>query len=253
MQQADEFQELLLKIDAKERRSKWRLMTLNMLTVIGALALITYSSKSVISAQREVRELKDSVMVLRSERIQVTNELIGLRDSIQGWKQLIDRYDLDFKKFIAKEWADSVSLDRSLAGLERSRTSHTRLITLLKGEKVDVLATIRYYIKRSERDKVVESLRASGFRALWVNNESYRNERSNSIRYNPGVGRETVLAVAMAVMRAGIELRGISPYPEGVIKREQKKYSVEIAYDKNLEKAPALTINDVMNFTYRER
>jgi len=252
MASADDFQALLEKIDAKERRSKWRILLFTGVSIAFAIVLVTYSSGSVVKTRQQAAVLNDSLSQLEEKRVALESELTNIRDSLQGWTRIIEKYDLDFRKFMAQEWDGTVCLNKSTEGLELSKLSHEKLIELLKGEKVDVLATVRYYIKRSEKGLLESSLRSSGFRSLYIDNDSYRSPRTNSIRYSPGIGRETVLAVAMATMRAGIELKGIAPYSLGVITKNQKGSSIELAFDETIKDAPSLTFTQVINLEYRE-
>lgn len=248
------FSGLIDEVRKEERRSKRRALWVTVITVLLALGLITYTSTKVTQASTSMKAYRDSTVLLSQKIQEDSKSLKKLKDSLENLSILIERYDLDFKKFIDIKWVPSVSLDQTPEGLRLSESSHEALVHLLKVDTVNVRATVRYYIKRSEQDKVKNSLRGVGFRDLYIINDSYRLKKpTNSIQYSPGIGRENVLAVALALMRSGVHVKVISPYPERVITKHQKDYSIEISCDEAYLSARALSMEEVLSFEYRSK
>jgi hypothetical protein len=149
--------------------------------------------------------------------------------------------------------------------LEKSNASiETNLQTLMRRENIPVnegdvgggpvpqtsgatrayAPIIEYFAKDAEADSVTKALRDSGMDVLKLPGQ--RPGPTNSIWAGNSVTMDEVRPVALALLRAGVQLRSIRHFSDG---SGTKAHLIEIGSDRQMETAPVLTVEHLQNMT----
>jgi hypothetical protein len=111
---------------------------------------------------------------------------------------------------------------------------------------------IRYYYKTVDDEKIVLSLKALGYSFEQKQaNERMTSQKTNSIWFGSNVSIKDCKIVALALMRAGIEIKAIRGFKNNAINPSFKANIIEIGGDRMLEynRTPPLTVAQVDNAT----
>ena len=109
---------------------------------------------------------------------------------------------------------------------------------------------IRYYYKTVDDEKIVLSLKSLGYSFEQKQpNERMTSQKTNSIWFGSNVSIKDCKIVALALMRAGIEIKAIRGFKNNTINPSFKANIIEIGGDRNLENKTPLTVSQVENAT----
>jgi hypothetical protein len=101
---------------------------------------------------------------------------------------------------------------------------------------------IEYFAKDAEADSITKALRDSGMDVIKLPGQ--RPGPTNSIWAGNSVTMDEVRPVALALLRAGVQLRSIRHFSDG---SGTKARLIEIGSDRQMESAPALTVEHLQN------
>ena len=113
---------------------------------------------------------------------------------------------------------------------------------------------VYYYNKTIDEKKIVVGLEALGYQFRTASPNRYMaKKQTNALWFGSDVPLEDVKVVALALMRAGIQLKAIRPYRSSDSNPTYKSNRIEIGASVDVENRPALTVNDVITATDFQR
>jgi hypothetical protein len=232
----EELSKLLLDIDKKDIYTRKKMYLVSILPIALAIILMTYFFIKIMNYREQVIELQKEVTFLNYE--------IDSLNSI--YKHIEYNFSEDFG------WSEKDVLNKDSFRLSQSKEAHQRIINLLISHKIDVKSTIRYYTKRVDKGKIDDVLLKCGFRNIKVFTTYYRDKSpTNTISYSFDVPENNIKVIAYSLIRAGIEVKSIEPYPKSM---QRKKYkSIEISGNKNYINKKGFHVIDVDNFKKRTK
>ncbi len=229
-----------------ERQTRRRIFFFSFLLIFIAMLILYFTANKINELTKESNNLTSRVNYLNQAKDSLNKILINLRA---------------FSEFSTNWDSSDISLvDPNL--FRRAMAAHEQLILLAQSEKLNPDISIRYYLKYKDqyprynrikedfkRNRVQNSLRRVGYRAIDIKSDSYRNgPPTNVIYYSSNISKVDLKVIAFALLRAGIDLKGIEPYSKKIKRR--KPNSVEISGKKSLVDQKSLTVDDVINFTF---
>jgi hypothetical protein len=242
---------LLNKINVLEKRKRWRLLAATILPIALAAGLLYYFTTRILRAQKQVSGLQQTVVGLRRESDSMGLILKNLKSTAAAYNKNIDSVK-KFYEYLSYEYVkdfgwtkDDVINPKNPKLVEQSRVAYDSIIVLLKSQTVSIKTNVRYYTKKTDRGRVDIALLKCGLRALYIFNDSYLDSvKTNVIHYSVQVPEANVKLIAFALLRAGVGLKAILPYPKES-ELGGKANSIEISGDAGLEGRKAMTVKEV--------
>ena len=238
------------KINKKEIRNKKLIITVSILPIIAAVILLYYFSNKIWQAKEEITKLKEQVHLM-------DNLIASNNRKIDSLNNIYHFLEFNFTKDFGWRPNDLVSKDSEKIRI--SRIAHLKIINLLSEQKVNIKTIIRYYTKVSDQGTVENTLLKSGFRNINIFNTDYFFKTpTNMINYSPDADNETIKLIAFALLRCGLDLKAIEPYPQKYrkysindsisVKQIFKDHSIEISGNKEYLNKKNITLEDIENF-----
>lgn len=243
----------LLDVSIAEKKHRVRIIIIGMILIIFAFFLIyfTYNRVTKYSNEAEILRLKSEAL---SDTVKSLNEKV---DNLTATLTSLGA----FTEFSIK-WDSTDVSAKTQDQYNEAIKAHKELLRLANTEKLNPNHYIRYYVKYQDqypkywkikeqykRNRVQNTLRRAGYRSIDVNTGSYRNSiATNIISYSSDVSKLDLKVIALALLRAGIELKEINQLPKKVARR--KPNSIEIASDKSLINQRTLTVQEIIDAKY---
>jgi hypothetical protein len=241
---------LLDKINVQEKKKRWRLLAATLLPIALAAGLLYYFTTRIVRAQKQVVGLQTTVKSLNKQSDSLNGILDNLKSVAADYQKNVDSVK-DFYKYLSYEyvkdfgWTKDDVISKNPSMIARSHQAHDSIIALLKLKKVSIGTNVRYYTKKTDKGRVDLTLLKCGLRALYIFNDSYNDSvKTNTINYSSSVSEANVKLIAYALLRAGIDLKAIEPYPKES-ELNGKSNSIEISGNKEYEGRKAMTVEDV--------
>jgi len=221
-------------------RSLFTLITI--LTIL--LLLITLSLFQFRKYSTQVSQLKTTTKTLN--------------DSISKLQHRLKNFEA-FSEYSVK-WDSVDILVSDPIKYKLSQEAHEALLALADSVTLNPESVyLRYYVKYKDqypkynripevfkRNRVQNSIRRIGYKTFDIDNDSYReNIGTNVIHFHPEVSENDIKAIALCLLRVGIELKGIEVFSNRWINSKFK--TVEIGSEKSLVNSKTLTAKDVLN------
>lgn len=234
--------EALDSVNSYEKKYRLGIMIFSLVLIVSCIGLLYYTYHKVQQYSKIASELESKTAYLTDS----VNNLNKILVNLGGYSEFSTSWD---------------SIDISIVeknGYKKALAAHNKLIQIAKKENLNPFLSIRYYVKKQDlypkfdtikldyrKNRVLRTLRKIGYSAINTQTENYRNSiATNVIFYSPSISKEDIKVIALALMRAGIQVKKIALYPKSIQKR--KPNSVEISADKKLENHPSMTIEDVL-------
>lgn len=197
---------------------------------------------------------------LNNLRHDISRLEIQKRDSISKSQQIQqDIIELQKQKTIAE--ADLIrALGYSPAFKEKALNeeakstaiaANTAIKTITKSNwnnKKDI--EVYYYNKTIDEKKIVVGLEALGYRFKTAPASRYMDKKqTNAIWFGSDVPLNDVKVVALALMRAGIQIKAIRPYKKSIADPEYKSIRIEVGASIDIESQPTLTVDGIVAAT----
>jgi len=134
--------------------------------------------------------------------------------------------------------------------MKKSDSANLAIERLMVGHTPDTNITITYYSKTIEAEKTTLALKSLGYDFKTKNpSPSLVNQKTNSVWFGRNVNIKDCKIVALALIRAGIDIKAIRSYRTSSINPAYKANIIEIGGDKNLENqsASAMTVSYIEN------
>lgn len=241
---------LLDKINVQEKKKRWRLLAATLLPIAMAAGLLYYFTTRIVRAQKQVTALQTNVQALKQQSDSLNGILDNLKNTAADYKKNVDSVK-KFYEHLSYEYVKDFGWDKgdvisnNATVIARSKQAHDSIIALLKSETVTVGTNIRYYTKKTDKGRVDITLLKCGLRALYIFNDSYYDSvKTNVIHYSAKVPKANVKLIAYALLRAGLDLKAIEPYPKES-ELNGKADSIEISGNGEYEGKKGMTVEDV--------
>lgn len=241
---------LLDKINVQEKKKRWRLLAATLLPIALAAGLLYYFTTRIVRAQKQVAGLQATTKALKLQSDSLNGILDNLKNTAANYKKNVDSVK-KFYEYLSYEyvkdfgWSKDDVISKNPTIVTRSKQAHDSIIALLKSETVKIGTNVRYYTKKTDKGRVDITLLKCGLRALYIFNDSYLDSvKTNVIHYSASVPEANVKLIAYALLRAGIDLKAIEPYPKES-ELNGKANSIEISGNKEYEGRKAMTVEDV--------
>jgi hypothetical protein len=113
---------------------------------------------------------------------------------------------------------------------------------------------VYYYNKTIDEKKIVVGLEALGYQFQTAPPSRYMDKKqTNSIWFGSDVPIKDVKVVALALIRAGIQIRAIRPYQRSSTDPDYKSNRIEVGASVDVERRPPLTVDEVVAATEFQR
>ena len=235
MKTYDDLLHLLDRVQINEKIAKRRAYVYSFVPVLLAIVLLGYFVVQINRWQRQLDDLRDKVKQLQTYNDELKNKVSSLQNI----------YDMKYNAENDFGWSEKDVLNPSPEKILQSLLAHDEMIKLITAKKVDVNITIRYYTKIKDEGKIEATLRKCGYRKIMVNKDSYRSENpTNAIHYSQNIDVENVKVIAYSLIRAGIDIKKIAPYPEQT--QAMKPNSIEISGDKDAMMSKTVRLEDII-------
>lgn len=219
------------------------------LPVLFGLAFLVFTIKKIDQANKELASVEEQKATINQQIATVEKQL---EETEMRFKTIDERYN-------SWKWvADVNSTKEALAANEH-------INQLLGTDKVDPWIVIRHYHKRSDRlpenewlsrgrhealqdNRVISAIQRTPFRDVYMIAGDYDiGDPSCALHYGSKISNDEIVYLALVMLREGIDLKTIEPYPSSVNK---PNFSMEISAsckgDKNL------TVDEVIGLKWKK-
>lgn len=190
-----------------------------------------YKDVDLIESKKQAESLKYKTLLFENNALEAKKQQLE--------KELMTTYGL------------SVENVKSISGnqvLEKSISANDAIKALLQQFTPGQNVTVRYYSKTIDEKRVVVELQALGYRYEEKSAAEYMSKRAtNAMWFGSGVGINDVKITALALIRAGVPIKGIRPFKNNASNPEYKKNIIEVGASVDLDNKPLLTVQDIMN------
>lgn len=226
---------LLNDVTKKENSRRNKIVLATILPILTALALLYYFSTKIMASRNQVQALNQKVDSLNTVLSNYNKQIDSINKIYKG-------VEFNFTEDFG--WTPKDVIGKDSLKIVISQKAHSKIIEFLKLQKVNTKSTVRYYTKASDKGKIDQTLLKCGFRNIKIFTTYYRDKSpTNTIHYSKDVSDENIKVVAFALLRAGIDLKAIIPYPKAV--QKFKHHSIEISGTKEFEGNNSITITDI--------
>lgn len=229
------------KIDQVARFS--RIISLLIIPVL--FILFTYGAIRLNNLYKELNSLEilKQAEQLKIEALKFENSTLEKKKSelekkkVQLESELMSTYGLSI---------DSLTSLSSSQILDKSISSNDAIKDLIKTHTPNHDVTIRYYKKTIDEKRIVLELEALGYEFQEKSPSGYMSKReTNAIWFGANVSLNDVKIVALALLRAGIPLKGIRPFRSSVSNPDYKKNIVEVGASADLDIKGVLSVESI--------
>ena len=200
--------------------------------VYGSVRLNTlYKDVELIESKKQAETLKYNTLLFENNALETKKQQLE--------KELMTTYGL------------TVDNIKSISGnqvLEKSISANDAIKTLLQQFTPGQNVTVRYYSKTIDEKRVVIELQALGYNFEEKSAAEYMSKRgTNAMWFGSGVGINDVKIAALALIRAGVPIKGIRPFKNNAANPAYKKNIIEVGASVDLDQKPPLTVQDVLS------
>lgn len=224
------------KIDNISKFSK----ILSSVSIIVLFIIFTYGVFNLKKLNYETKELQQKKLDLISEITSLKTEKDSLEiKKINIEKELLSKYGLDIK---------NISNKNIKTVLQKSLLANDAFNDLTLNYTKRNNLEIRYYVKSIDDKRIVFELENLGYVFhKSTPNTKMKNQITNAIWYGSNVSIKDIKIVALALIRAGINIRGIRPFKNTVADSNFKNNIIEIGASVDLNEKAPLLVEDIIN------
>ncbi|OBP13773.1 hypothetical protein A5320_17830 [Rheinheimera sp. SA_1] len=107
---------------------------------------------------------------------------------------------------------------------------------------------VYYYNKTIDEKKIVVGLESLGYKFIAATPGKYMNKKqTNAIWFGSDVPLDDIKVVALALIRAGIQIKAVRPYRNSKEKPDYKSNRIEVGASIDIERSNPLTIDEIVN------
>ncbi len=231
-----EYDKVITDIQRKQRNSAF----LYAIIPIGIVVVcLLYFGHELNTKLNELSKVKEQLSVVNQQVEQKENEfksLITKKQELEG--ELMSTFGLPIDSIMQLSNKDII--------INNSIKAHKQIQKLSKSHIPNSNITVRYYVKSIDDEKLLFSLHELGYRYEKRPASSLmENYVSDCIWYGKNVNIEDVKIVALALIRAGIQIRSIRPFENPNPNYKANIIDIGASIDVP-DDAPALSINQVL-------
>ena len=228
----------MARIDRVAKSS--RIISIIVLPVV--FALFIYGSVRLNTLYKEIRA---------QEAIKQKNKVEN--DALQFEIAALEEKKMKLESELMNQYGLSVDSIRTLSSdeiLEHAILANDAIKNLVKGYSPGRNVEVQYYNKTIDEKRLVLELEALGYKFLSRPPSQYMSKKqTNALWFGSEVPLKDVKIVALAMIRAGVPLRGIRPYRSSSSNPAYKSNIIEVGASVDLEQKPLLTGDEVKNAT----
>lgn len=240
----------LEKIEKVARTSR----LLSILFIPFLFFLFVYGGYKLNSLRHELGELESLKQQSISEREQIKAEIAELekeKNRLAKEKAIAETdlikamgYSPTFNEKAQNEAAKATAIAANMAIKQMTKSNWN--------SQKDI--EVYYYNKTIDEKKIVVGLEALGYQFRTAPPTRYMaKKQTNAIWFGSDVPLEDVKVVALALMRAGIQIKAIRPYRSSDTNPTYKSNRIEIGASVDVENRPPLTVDEVVAATGFQR
>lgn len=203
-------------------------------------SVFIYGTLRLNSLYKELSELErlKNAETIKIQSLQFDNRSLETKKE-ELEKELMTTYGLSI---------DSIKHLSTTTILEKSLNANKAIKSLLSNFIPNNDITVYYYNKTIDEKRVAVELEALGYTFKVKPASKYMSRKeTNAIWFGKGVNINDVKIVALALVRAGIPIKGIRPYEKSILDSNYKKYSIEVGASVDLEIKPLLTVEQIQS------
>lgn len=208
--------------------------------LVALFTLFTYGSIRFNSLTKDIKELEQRK---QAEKIQI--------ESLEFEKTSLENKKIELEKELMTTYGLSIDSIRTLSTndlLEKSLSANDAIKLLIRNYKPNGNVTVYYYDRTIDDKRVAVELEALGYQfKIKPASEHMRDNASNAIWFGSGVPIQDVKIVAFALIRAGIPIKGIRPYPSSSTNPAHKRNIIEVGGSIDLNDKQVLSIEAIKN------
>ena len=227
-----------------------RLLMISLILVAIASGWIAWEKRQ--SAEELKQRTEELAVQGTTEKHSVSRELSGLQSRVGEVRSAVDTRNEQLEK--AAELYSQRSEKQSSELLANTEAAHAKLIQLftetLKATNRNI--TVQFVPDVLNRDVMLPALLSrlgdAGFNlAAGIGHSSQKGTPTNSIWYGSDVPVDSVRVVALALIGAGVNVRGIQPYSSDT--QGSKGRLIQIGSDPLIQANPPYTVGQVSNMS----
>lgn len=200
------------------------------LFVYGSLRLNKlYQEFESVQSQKQAEEIRLQNLVFENRALE--------EKKVQLEKELMSTYGLS---------VDNIRSISTNEVLEKSLSANEALKKIVSRYSPASNTVIRYYQRTIDEKRVALELQALGYRFDEKPAAEYMSRReTNAIWYGADVPLEDIKIVSLALLRAGVPIKGIRPYRRSLTDQSYKRNMIEVGASVDLEEKEVLSVNEV--------
>jgi hypothetical protein len=208
--------------------------------------LLTYGIIRFNYLLKEINQLEDTKRseIIKLEAIKFENKTLEQKKR-QLEQELMNTYGLSMDSI--KSLSSDKILDRSIAANEAIKL-------ILKNYSPNNNVIISYYNKTIDEKRVAIELSALGYKFAQKQASNHMESKgTNAIWFGSDVPLGDIKIVALALIRAGIPIRGIRPFRNNLTNPSYKNYTIEVGASVDLESKSPLNVKQILSAKVFER
>lgn len=212
----------------------------SLVILVVLFALFTYGAIRFNSLIKdiEILEGKKQVETLKYASLQFENSTLEKKKS-QLEKELMITYGLSI---------DSILSLSTTKVLEISLLANDAIKGMLKYYKPNDKVAIYYYNKTIDEKRVALELSALGYKFMQRPASEYMSkEGTDAIWFGAGISIDDIKIIALALIRAGVPIKGIRPFKSSSANPGFKRNIIEVGASIDLKEKPLLTVEQIKN------
>jgi hypothetical protein len=206
------------------------------MSAVGALMILAITGYSVV----ELNHKSDK-----------NASLLALHNNDSLTIAILEEENFEVKKDIIGLFSTSVetaSFDKQQIMVEERYLAHQTLRSQLDKYTPNREIIVEYYRKTKDDTLVVNALELIGYNFLEkVSQKGTRNEQTNAIWFGASVPTDDVRIIALALVRAGINIKGIRPFEKESSFNVNKRNTIEIGYAEDVKNQESYSIFRIEN------
>ncbi len=149
---------------------------------------------------------------------------------------------------------DSIKSLSTTQVLAKSISANDAIKDLLKAYKPNQNVTVSYFDKTIDEKRVALELSALGYKFVQKPASEYMAKRAtNAVWFGKGVPLDDIKIITLALVRAGVPVKGIRPYRSISTVTGYKTNIIEVGASVDLDNKPVMTVEEIRNAKGFER
>jgi hypothetical protein len=222
-----------------DRISKWS-NNFSAIILVILFSLFVYGSIKFNNLTKDINSLEKikQVETIKLQSLKFENTSLENKKR-QLEEELMTRYGLSI---------DSIMSLSTNEVLEKSLSANAAIKLIISNYNPNGNVIVSYYDRTIDEKRVALELQALGYQFVKKSSSDYmKKNATNSIWFGSMVPIQDVKIVAFALIRAGVPLKGIRPYPSSKENPGYKRNIIEVGASIDLKDKPLLSVDYIKN------